>query len=223
MTTTAKLLSMTNREILAKIDHTLLKAAATWPQIRTLCEEAIAYNTASACLPPSYVKRAREAYPTLNLCTVIGFPLGYSSAAAKCCEAEIALDEGANELDYVINIGHAKNGDFGAIQRELQDMRALSREHILKVIVETCYLTDEDKQRLCQIVGDVGANYIKTSTGFGTAGATRDDVLLFKRHLQPAVKIKAAGGIRTLEALKEFIALGCDRIGASSAVNLLKE
>jgi deoxyribose-phosphate aldolase len=208
---------MTNEEIFRHIDHTLLKAVSSWAEIEKLCTEAIRFKTASVCVPPSYVKPISSAYSNLNICTVIGFPLGYSLSAVKQREAEAALADGASELDMVINIGDVKNGAFGQVEEEISSLKKIAGKNILKVIVETCYLTQEEKIRLCQIVTSAGADYIKTSTGFGTAGATLEDVLLFKEHIGPGVKIKAAGGIRTREDMVRYIEAGCSRIGTSSA------
>ena len=213
---------METKEMLQYIDHTLLKPVCTWDEIETLCKEALSYHTASVCIPPSYVKRAREAFgPELPICTVIGFPLGYNPTEAKVCEARTALRDGANELDMVINLGDVKNRDFEKVYEEIRALRETAGSRILKVIVETCYLTRDEKIRLCEIVTKAGADYIKTSTGFGTAGATMEDILLFKEHIGSSVKIKAAGGIRTREDLEAFIQAGCSRIGTSSAVKLL--
>lgn len=213
---------METKEMLQYIDHTLLKPVCTWDEIETLCKEALSYHTASVCIPPSYVKRAREAFgPELPICTVIGFPLGYNPAEAKVCEARTALRDGADELDMVINLGDVKNRDFDKVYEEILALRETAGSRILKVIVETCYLTRDEKIRLCEIVTKAGADYIKTSTGFGTAGATMEDILLFKEHIGSSVKIKAAGGIRTREDLEAFIQAGCSRIGTSSAVKLL--
>ena len=213
---------MTNEEILSHIDHTLLKAVSSWAEIQKLCDEAIRFKTASVCVPPSYVKPIHDAYgKKLNICTVIGSPLGYSVSAAKVCEAEAALADGANELDMVINLGDVKNGAFEKVEKEISVLKKTAGGKILKVIVETCYLTGEEKIRLCGIVTRAGADYIKTSTGFGTAGALFEDVLLFKEHIGHGVKIKAAGGVKTREDLEKFLNAGCDRIGTSSAVALL--
>ena len=213
---------METKEMLQYIDHTLLKPVCTWDEIETLCKEALSYHTASVCIPPSYVKRAREAFgPELPICTVIGFPLGYNPTEAKVCEARLALRDGADELDMVINLGDVKNRDFEKVYEEIRALRETAGSRILKVIVETCYLTRDEKIRLCEIVTKAGADYIKTSTGFGTAGATMEDILLFKEHIGSSVKIKAAGGIRTREDLEAFIQAGCSRIGTSSAVKLL--
>lgn len=213
---------METKEMLQYIDHTLLKPVCTWDEIETLCKEALSYHTASVCIPPSYVKRAREAFgPELPICTVIGFPLGYNPTEVKVCEARTALRDGADELDMVINLGDVKNRDFEKVYEEIRALRETAGSRILKVIVETCYLTRDEKIRLCEIVTKAGADYIKTSTGFGTAGATMEDILLFKEHIGSSVKIKAAGGIRTREDLEAFIQAGCSRIGTSSAVKLL--
>lgn len=213
---------METKEMLQYIDHTLLKPVCTWDEIEALCKEALSYHTASVCIPPSYVKRAREAFgPELPICTVIGFPLGYNPAEVKVCEARTVLRDGADELDMVINLGDVKNRDFEKVYEEIRALRETAGSRILKVIVETCYLTRDEKIRLCEIVTKAGADYIKTSTGFGTAGATMEDILLFKEHIGSSVKIKAAGGIRTREDLEAFIQAGCSRIGTSSAVKLL--
>ena len=213
---------MTNEEILRHIDHTLLKAVSSWKEIAKLCDEAIQFKTASVCVPPSYVKPINNAYGNgIVICTVIGFPLGYSVSAAKLQEAESALVDGARELDMVINLGDVKNSAFDRVEEEISALKKIAGKNILKVIVETCYLTEEEKIRLCGIVTSAGADYIKTSTGFGTAGALLSDVILFKEHIGEGVKIKAAGGVKTREDLEQFIDQGCDRIGTSSAVALL--
>ena len=213
---------MTDEEILSHIDHTLLKAVASWAEIEKLCEEAIQFKTASVCVPPSYVRHIHGAFGgQVNICTVIGFPLGYSVSGAKIQEAETALAEGAHELDMVINLGDVKNNAFGKIEEEIYALKRETGKRILKVIVEACYLTGDEKIRLCEVVTHAGADYIKTSTGFGTGGAVLDDVLLFKKYIGSGVKIKAAGGIKTRDDLEKFISAGCDRIGTSSAVALL--
>ena len=213
---------MTDEEILRHIDHTLLKAVSSWPEIDKLCAEAVRFKTASVCVPPSFIKPIREAYgEKVNICTVIGFPLGYSVSVIKLREAEVALADGAGELDMVINLGDVKNGAFRKVLYEISALKRVTGNKILKVIVETCYLTNEEKIQLCEIVTGAGADYIKTSTGFGTAGALLDDVLLFKKHIGSGVKIKAAGGVKTREDLENFITAGCDRIGTSSAVAIL--
>ena len=212
---------MTDQEILSHIDHTLLKAVSSWAEIEKLCTEAVRFKTASVCVPPSYVKPIHGKFAALNICTVIGFPLGYSVSAAKIMEAETALAEGAGELDMVINLGDVKNGAFEKVRDEILLLKKTAGSKILKVIIETCYLNREEKIRLCEIVAAAGADYIKTSTGFGTAGAVLEDILLFKEHTGGGVKIKAAGGVKTREDLERFITSGCDRIGTSSAVSLL--
>ena len=208
---------MNNQEILSHVDHTLLKAFASREDIRKLCDEAVRLHTASVCVPPCYIRWIRENYPDLVICTVVGFPLGYSVTAAKEAETRQALADGADEVDMVINITDVKNGDFDKVKAEIASLRAITEGRILKVIIETCYLTEEEKIRLCRIVTETGADYIKTSTGFGTAGAAPEDIALFKEHIGPGVKMKAAGGIRTREAMEAYLKQGCDRIGSSSA------
>jgi len=207
-------------EILAHVDHTQLKAFASWEDIDRLCREATELHTASVCVPPCYISRIRKTYPDLNICTVVGFPLGYSVTEAKEAETRKAIEDGADEVDMVINISDVKNGDYDAVLREIKALRKLTEGKILKVIIETCYLTEEEKIRLCGIVTESGADFIKTSTGFGTAGATLEDIALFKEHIGPDVRMKAAGGIRTKEDMEAYLALGCDRIGSSSAGKL---
>lgn len=214
---------MTAKEMLSKVDHTQLKAFATWEDIVTLCDEAIQYRTASVCVPPAYIKRIHDTYgEKINICTVVGFPLGYSVTEAKVAEIEKALADGCNEIDMVVNISDVKNGLFDKVEEEIRTLKAACGEHILKVIIETCYLTEEEKIAMCKAVTNAGADYIKTSTGFGTDGATKEDIELFKAYIGPNVKMKAAGGVSTLEDLEMFINLGCDRIGTSRAVGLCK-
>lgn len=214
---------MTREEMLGKVDHTQLKAFATWDDIRTLCEEALECKTASVCVPPAYVGRIRNAYgDRIRICTVVGFPLGYSVTEAKAAEVKKALEEGCDEIDMVVNISDVKNGLYDKVEQEIRLLKGLCGDHILKVIVETCYLTEEEKIAMCRAVTNAGADYIKTSTGFGTGGATREDVELFKKHIGPKVKIKAAGGVSTLEDLEMFLRLGCDRVGTSRAVGLCR-
>ena len=212
---------MTNEDILRRVDHTLLKAASSWKEIEKLCEEAIKYKTASVCIPPSYVESVFRSFKGITVCTVIGFPLGYSLTAAKVHEAECALLAGATELDMVINIGDVKNNAFGKVEEEITLLKKTAGNKILKVIVETCYLSREEKIRLCEIVSKAGADFIKTSTGFGSSGATIDDIVLFKEHIGPGVKIKAAGGIKTRDNMVSYLENGCSRLGTSSAVALL--
>jgi len=211
------------REMLKRVDHTKLQAYCTWEEIQALCEEAMEYETASVCIPPAYVERVHETYgEKINICTVIGFPLGYQVTAAKVTEAQEAIAQGCNEVDMVINITDVKNGLFDKVEEEIRQVKKACGDHILKVIIETCYLTEEEKIAMCHAVTNAGADYIKTSTGFGTGGATVEDVKLFKEHIGPNVKIKAAGGVSSLEDLKTFIELGCDRIGTSRAIGLCK-
>lgn len=212
---------MTNEEMLTYVDHTLLKPTATWNQIKTLCEEAMKYHTASVCIPCSFISRAHEAFPELNLCTVVGFPLGYSTTASKLFETREALHNGASEIDMVVNLGDVKEGNFDKVTQEIRELKKACGDKILKVIIETCYLTEEEKIELCHCVTDGGADFIKTSTGFGSAGATFDDIKLFKENIGPGVKIKAAGGIRTYEDIVTYIELGCDRLGCSAAIKVL--
>ncbi len=214
---------MTAKEMLSRVDHTQLKAFATWEDIVSLCEEAITYNTASVCVPPTYIKRIHDTYgDKINICTVVGFPLGYSVTEAKKAEIVQALADGCNEIDMVVNISDVKNGLFDKVEEEIRQLKAACGDHVLKVIIETCYLTEEEKIAMCKVVTNAGADYIKTSTGFGTDGATKEDIELFKKHIGSDVKMKAAGGVSTLEDLEMFIRLGCDRIGTSRAVGLCK-
>lgn len=214
---------MTNEEILAHVDHTLLKAVASWEDIKKLCDEAIEYKTASVCIPACYIKRIHNTYgDRINICTVVGFPLGYNTTASKLEEVRQAVADGVNEVDMVINITDVKNGDFKTVEDEIRALKEAAGSRILKVIIETCYLTEEEKIKLCHAVTEAGADYIKTSTGFGTAGATLDDILLFKKYIGPDVKMKAAGGVRSVEDMEAFLKAGCDRIGTSSAISLLK-
>lgn len=211
-------------EILSRVDHTLLTQTATWEEIRTLCDEGIAFGTASVCIPPSYVKRAADyAAGRRKICTVIGFPNGYGTTAAKCFETREAVENGAAEIDMVINLGWVKDGQPERVLEEIRAVRAACAGRTLKVIVEACLLTEEEKIVLCRVVSESGAEYIKTSTGFSTGGAAFADVALFRKHLAPGVRIKAAGGIRTLEDAERFIELGADRLGTSSLVRLAKE
>lgn len=210
-------------DILAKCDHTLLAQTATWADIKAICDDGIKYSTASVCIPASFVKQAKEYVGTkLAICTVIGFPNGYATTAAKCFMATDAVDNGADEVDMVINIGWAKEGKWAEITEEIAAIKKACKGRLLKVIVETCLLTDEEKIALCKCVSDSGADYIKTSTGFSTAGATFADVELFAKHVAPHVKIKAAGGISSIEDAEKFIALGADRLGTSRIVKIAK-
>ena len=210
------------QKILAAVDHTLLRPEATWEEIRQICEDGAAFGCASVCIPPSFVKRAADCLgDKLPVCTVIGFPNGYSTTAVKALEAADAVANGAQEIDMVINIGWVKDHLWNDILREIQAVKEACSGRVLKVIVETCLLTREEKVKLCQIVSDSGADFIKTSTGFSTGGATFDDVRLFAEHVGEGVKIKAAGGIRSREDMEEFLRLGASRLGTSSAVKIL--
>ncbi|MBO4353692.1 MAG: deoxyribose-phosphate aldolase [Clostridia bacterium] len=211
------------KEILSKVDHTLLSPSATWDDIRQICDDGVKYGTASVCIPASYVKAASEYVKGgVKICTVIGFPNGYSTTAAKCFEAEDAVNGGADEIDMVINIGRLKDKRYGDILSEIKAVKAACKGRILKVIIETCLLTDEEKIKMCEIVSESGADFIKTSTGFSSGGATKKDVALFKAHVAPHVKIKAAGGISSLEDAEEFISLGASRLGTSRIVKIVK-
>ena len=211
------------KEILGKCDHTLLGQAATWAEIKAICDDGIKFGTASVCIPASYVKQAKEYVgDKLAICTVIGFPNGYSTTAVKCFEASDAVDNGADEIDMVINIGWAKDAKWDEITAEIAAIKAACKGKLLKVIIETCLLTDEEKIALCKCVSDSGADYIKTSTGFSTAGATFADVELFAKHVAPHVLIKAAGGISSIADAEKFIELGASRLGTSRIVKIAK-
>ena len=213
---------MTNAEILKKVDHTLLKADATKADILRICNEAMENNTASICINPSYIEYAVSVLgDKISVCTVIGFPLGAMTTAAKVFEAKDAIAKGAKEVDMVINISRAKDGDFEYIEDEIRQIKAAVGDNILKVIIETCLLTDDEKIALCKAVTNAGADYIKTSTGFSTGGATFHDIELFAKYTEGKCKIKAAGGIRTREDMEKFISLGADRLGTSSAIKIL--
>ena len=213
---------MEKSEIYAHVDHTALKPFTTWEEIVKLCDEAVEYQTASVCIPSCYVAAVRKAYPKLRICTVVGFPLGYANTAAKAAETAEAVAEGADEIDMVINICDVKNGKYQEVEEEIRLLKRRAGDKILKVIIETCYLTEEEKIAMCHAVTNAGADYIKTSTGFGTAGASMEDILLMKEQIGPKVKIKAAGGIRTREEMEAYIQAGCSRIGTSSAVEILQ-
>ena len=213
---------MTYSEMLHLVDHTLLKACASWEEICRLCDEAVEYQTASVCVPPCYIKRIRETYPDLTICTVVGFPLGYSVTEAKVCEVREALADGADEIDMVINLTDVKNGEFQKVEDEIRTLKKAAGDRVLKVIIETCYLTGEEKVAMCHAVTNAGADFIKTSTGFSTAGATFDDIRLFAAHVGRGVRMKAAGGIKSFADAEEFIRLGADRLGTSRIVKLAK-
>ena len=211
------------QNILSRVDHTLLAQGATWKEIKAICDDGIKYGCASVCIPASYVKQAAEYVAgKIAVCTVIGFPNGYDTTAAKCFEASDAVANGASEIDMVINIGWVKDGLYDRVLSEIRDVKGHCHGKLLKVIIETCLLTDAEKIELCRVVSESGADYIKTSTGFGGGGATREDVALFKKHVAPHVKIKAAGGIADLNDAKDFIALGADRLGTSRIVKAVK-
>ena len=215
---------MTQKEILSMVDHTLLLQTATWEEIKAICDDGIKYNTASVCIPPHYVKNAKEYVgESLKICTVIGFPNGYNTTAVKCFETAEAIKNGADEIDMVINIGElrAKNYDF--VLNDIKSVKKACGNTLLKVIIETCLLTEEEKIKMCEIVTESGAEYIKTSTGFSTAGATREDVELFAKHVGKDVLIKAAGGISSIDDAKDFINLGASRLGTSRIVKIVKE
>ncbi len=214
---------MTKQELLKYADHTLLAPTATEEQIKVICDDAIKYETASVCIPATYIAFARDyTEGKLNLCTVIGFPLGYTTTACKCAEARDAIANGANEIDMVANICNIKNGKFDLVEEDIREVKKACGDKILKVIIETCLLTDAEKIKMCEIVTASGADYIKTSTGFSTGGATREDVALFAAHIGEGVKIKAAGGIASLKDAEDFINLGADRLGTSRIVKIAK-
>jgi deoxyribose-phosphate aldolase len=211
------------KDILKHVDHTLLTQTATWAEIKQICDDAITYGTASVCIPPSYVKQAKEyVQDRMAVCTVIGFPNGYMTTAAKEFETKDALANGADEIDMVINIGWAKDGKFDQIEEEIRTLKAACGNKILKVIIETCLLIDEEKVKMCHAVTNAGADYIKTSTGFSKAGATFADIELFAANIGPNVKMKAAGGISSMDDAKRFLELGADRLGTSRIVKLVK-
>lgn len=215
---------MTTEEILSKVDHTLLAQTAIWKEIRGILDDAMKYHTASACIPPSYVKQAAEyVNGRLPICTVIGFPNGYSTTATKVFETKDAVANGASEIDMVLNIGFLKDRRYDEIEAEIRAIHEACEGRILKVIIETCLLTDEEKIKMCEIVTKAGAEFIKTSTGFSKAGATFTDVKLMKEHVGPGVKVKAAGGISSFDDAEKFIELGADRLGTSRLVKIMKQ
>ncbi len=212
------------KEILSKVDHTLLAQGATWDEIKAICDDGMKYKTASVCIPASYVARAKEYVgDRLKICTVIGFPNGYSTTAVKCFETEDAVRGGADEIDMVINIGWLKDKRYDDLLSEIKAIKASCGGKLLKVIIETCLLTDEEKIKMCEIVSESGADYIKTSTGFSKGGATKEDVALFAAHVAPHLKIKAAGGISSIKDAEDFINLGASRLGTSRIVKIVKE
>ena len=210
-------------DILSKVDHTNLKHIATWDDIKKLCEEGVKYNVASVCIPPSFVKKAKDTYgDRLKVCTVIGFPNGYNTTAVKVFETKDAVNNGADEIDMVINIGLVKAKEFDKVEDEIKQIKEACGGKLLKVIIETCLLTDEEKVKMCKIVTDAKADYIKTSTGFSTGGATIDDVILFRNNVGENVKIKAAGGIKSIDDAQRFIEEGASRLGTSKVVSILE-
>ena len=215
---------MSEEEILEHVDHTLLLQTATWEEIRQICGDAMQYQTASVCIPPSYVKQASEyVQGSVSVCTVIGFPNGYMTTKAKEFETRDAIANGASEIDMVINVGWLKDKKYDLIMEEIRILKAVCGDKILKVIIETCLLEEEEKIKMCEIVTEAGADYIKTSTGFSSGGATFEDVELFAKHVGPQVKIKAAGGITSMEDARRFLELGADRLGTSRIIKLLKK
>ena len=214
---------MDMKEILKHVDYTLLLQGATWEEIKQICDDAMKYETASVCIAPSYVKQAVEYMgDKMAVCTVIGFPNGYMTTKAKEFETKDVLENGASEIDMVINIGWLKDKKYDLIENEIRALKAVCKDKILKVIIETCFLTDEEKIKMCEIVTNAGADYIKTSTGFGGAGATFDDIKLFSQHIGPNVKMKAAGGISSMEDAEKFLELGADRLGTSRIIKIVK-
>jgi len=220
---------MNTKDILKYVDHTLLLQTATWAEIKQICDDGVKYAVASVCIPPAFVKRAKEYLgeklaikPRLNICTVIGFPNGYNTSEVKLFEAENAIKNGASEIDMVVNIGDIKDKNYDKITSEISAMRAVCGGNILKVIIETCLLDESEKIKMCEIVTETGADFIKTSTGFSSGGATKEDIILFSKHIGKDVKIKAAGGISTLQDAIDFINLGCARLGTSRIIKLAK-
>lgn len=215
---------MEQKEILKHVDHTLLQQTATWEQIKEICDDAIKYQTASVCIPPSFVKKVKEYVGNkMAVCTVIGFPNGYMTKETKKFETQDTLKNGADEIDMVINIGMLKEKRYEDMKDEIWELKEICGKHILKVIIETCLLEEEEKIKMCEIVTEAGADYIKTSTGFSTAGATFEDIALFKKHVGMDVKIKAAGGIASFDDAEKFLSLGADRLGTSRLIKILKE
>ena len=212
---------MKNEEIYKYIDHTLLVPTATYQEIQSVCNEAVKYQTASVCIPPSFVAQVHQDYKNLNICTVIGFPNGYNTTAVKVFETKNAIENGANEIDMVIHQGMVKEGNYTGVKDEIVAVKEACKGHVLKVIVETCNLTEGEKIAMCQVVTEAGADYIKTSTGFGACGATVGDIALFRDMVGSSVKMKAAGGVKSKEDIETFIEMGCSRIGTSSAVKML--
>lgn len=215
---------MDYREIMKHVDHTLLSQTATWDEIAVICDEAMEYGTASVCIPPAYVRQAKDyVRDAVDVCTVIGFPDGYQTTVVKAYETQDALDNGADEIDMVINIGWVKSRKYDLVEEEIRELKEICKDKILKVIIETCLLTEEEKIKMCKVVTDAGADFIKTSTGFSKAGATFEDVSLFREHVGKDVRIKAAGGISTLDDARVFLEIGADRLGTSRMIRLIQE
>lgn len=215
---------MDKKKILSTVDHTLLSQTATWEDIKRICDEGMKYEVASICIPPSYIREAKNYVgDKLALCTVIGFPNGYMTKATKIYETMDAIANGADEIDMVINLGHVKDKKYDLIEEEISEIKKACGSKILKVIIETCFLTEEEKINMCKVVTNAGADFIKTSTGFGTGGATREDIELFVKHVGPNVKIKAAGGVRDLATTEDFINLGVSRLGTSSIIKIINK
>lgn len=215
---------MDKKKILSTVDHTLLSQTATWEDIKRICDEGMKYKVASICIPPSYIREAKNYVgDKLALCTVIGFPNGYMTKATKIYETMDAIANGADEIDMVINLGHVKDKKYDLIEEEISEIKKACGSKILKVIIETCFLTEEEKINMCKVVTNAGADFIKTSTGFGTGGATREDIELFVKHVGPNVKIKAAGGVRDLATAEDFINLGVSRLGTSSIIKIINK
>lgn len=214
---------MKKEELYKYIDHTVLKATTSWEDVKKVCDEALVFRMASVCIPGCYVKRARSSFPTLNISTVVGFPLGNCSTAAKVAEARQALEDGANEIDMMVNLGWVRDKEFKQVIAEIKEVREAVGKVVLKVIIETCYLDEEEKFMLCRCVTKAKADYLKTSTGFGTAGAKLDEVKLIRRTVDPGIKVKASGGIRTKADMEEFIYAGATRIGTSRAIEILSK
>lgn len=215
---------MNQKDILNKVDHTLLRQTATWAEMKEICDDAIYYETASVCIPPSYVKRVKEyAGDQIKICTVIGFPNGYHTTAVKEYETKDAILNGADEIDMVINLGDVKDGNYQLVLEEIKTLKKACGDKVLKVIIETCLLTNDEKRKLCQTVTEAGADYIKTSTGFSTDGATLEDIRLFAENVGEQVKIKAAGGISSFEDAQKFVEAGADRLGTSQLIKIVKE
>lgn len=212
------------KKILSMVDHTYLKQDATWDEIKKTCDEGIKYKTASVCIPPSFVRLAKEYVgKELKICTVTGFPNGYSTTRTKCFESQEAVQNGADEIDTVINIGDLKSRNYNKVLSDLRDIKASCQGKLLKVIIETCLLTDEEKKKMCELVSESGADFIKTSTGFSTGGATKEDIILFSKYVAPHVKIKAAGGISSIKDAEDFISLGASRLGTSRIVKIVEK